>query len=70
MTSENEPTYALERLEEIATLEEYKTKLIADVVTGKIEVLNIEIPDYEYVEEDADTNAVEGGENETEKQEE
>ena len=38
-------------MKEIETLEEYKTKLIADVVTGKIDVRNIEIPEYEFVEE-------------------
>lgn len=37
--------------EEVATLEEYKAKLIADVVTGKIDVRGIEIPEYEFVEE-------------------
>jgi len=43
----------LERLEEeVATLQEYKTKLIADVVTGKIDVRNIEISDYEFVNEE------------------
>ncbi len=35
----------------ISILEEYKTKLIADVVTGKIDVRGIEIPEYEFVEE-------------------
>ena len=39
---------------EIETLEEYKTKLVSDVVTGKIDVRGIEIPEYEYVEEEAD----------------
>ena len=38
---------------EVETLEEYKTKLIADVVTGKIDVRGVEIPEYEYTEEDA-----------------
>lgn len=35
----------------ISILEEYKTKLIADVVTGKVDVRGIEIPEYEFVEE-------------------
>ena len=39
---------------EIETLEEYKTKLVSDVVTGKIDVRGIEIPEYEYVEEETD----------------
>lgn len=38
----------------IAALEDLKKCLIADVVTGKIDVHNIEIPDYEYFEENAD----------------
>jgi type I restriction enzyme S subunit len=42
---------------EVETLEEYKAKLIADVVTGKIDVRDIEIPDYEFVDEDADSGS-------------
>lgn len=43
---------AIEKLQMgISTLEEYKTKLIADIVTGKIDVRGIEIPEYEFVEE-------------------
>ena len=42
---------------EVETLEEYKTKLIADVVTGKIDVRDVEIPEYEFVDEDADTDS-------------
>lgn len=38
----------------VETLEEYKTKLIAEVVTGKIDVRNITVPEYEYVEDIAD----------------
>lgn len=38
---------------EIRTLEELKTRLISDVVTGKIDVRDINIPEYEFVEEDA-----------------
>ena len=41
--------------EEIKALEEYKAKLIADVVTGKINVRNVEIPDYEFEEELGET---------------
>lgn len=41
--------------EEIKALEEYKAKLIADVVTGKIDVRNVEIPDYEFEEELGET---------------
>ncbi len=39
---------------EIEKLEKYKTKLISDVVTGEIDVCGIEIPEYEYAEEEAD----------------
>lgn len=38
----------------IATLEDLKNRLISDVVTGKIDVRDIEIPEYEFVEEDSD----------------
>lgn len=41
---------------ETETLEEYKTKLIADVVTGKIDVRDIEIPEYELVTEYKNVN--------------
>lgn len=40
--------------EEVAVLEEYKNKVIADTVTGKIDVRGIEIPEYEFVDEDND----------------
>lgn len=36
----------------VRTLEEYKTRIISDIVTGKIDVRGVEIPEYEYVEED------------------
>ena len=42
---------------EVETLEEYKAKLIADVVTGKIDVRDIEIPDYEFIDEEADSDS-------------
>ena len=46
---------AIEKLtEEVAVLEEYKNKIIADTVTGKIDVRSIEIPEYEFVDEDID----------------
>lgn len=40
--------------EEVAVLEEYKNKIIADTVTGKIDVRGIDIPEYEFVDEDTD----------------
>lgn len=46
---------AIEKLtEEVAVLEEYKNKIIADTVTGKIDVRGIDIPEYELVDEDTD----------------
>lgn len=46
---------AIEKLtEEVAVLEEYKNKVIADAVTGKLDVRGIEIPEYEFVDEDND----------------
>lgn len=38
----------------IAGLEDLKTRLISDTVTGKIDVRGIEIPEYEFVDEDND----------------
>lgn len=40
--------------QEIDCLHEYRTRLISDVVTGQIDVRNIEVPDFEMVEEAAD----------------
>ena len=58
---------AIEKLtEEVAVLEEYKNKVIADTVTGKIDVRGIEIPEYEFVDEDTDADNEDGGEEETE----
>ena len=39
---------------EIEKLEKYKTKLISDVVTGKIDICGIENSEFEYAEEEAD----------------
>lgn len=48
---------AIERLNtEVNVLEEYKTKLVAEVVTGKIDVRGIEIPEYEFVGDNAEGN--------------
>lgn len=38
----------------IAGLEDLKTRLISDTVTGKIDIRSIEIPEYEFVDEDND----------------
>ena len=40
--------------QEISALQEFKVRLISDVVTGKIDVRSIEVPDFEYVEEAGD----------------
>ena len=40
--------------EEVDILHELRNKLISDVVTGQIDVRNIEVPDFEYVEETED----------------
>ncbi len=39
--------------EEIALVEEYKTRIISDAVTGKVDLRDVEIPDYEAVEEES-----------------
>lgn len=44
---------------EIDALVELKNRLIADAVTGKIDVRDVEIPEYEFVEEDIDAEAEE-----------
>lgn len=41
--------------QEISTLQEFKARLISDVVTGKIDIRDIEIPECEFVEETVDT---------------
>lgn len=54
--------------EEISVLREYRGRLVADTVTGKIDVRGIEIPGYEFVEENIDTEkdeSMEGMEGET-----
>ena len=53
----------------IMLLQELKIRLIADTVTGKIDVRNIEIPDYEFVGEESQAEEeidAEGSENEKE----
>ncbi len=55
--------------DEISVLREYRVRLVADTVTGKIDVRGIEIPEYEFVDEDTDTGNEDGSEEETEEQE-
>lgn len=47
--------------QEISTLQEFKTRLISDVVTGKIDVRDIEVRDFEYVEETGDSSDEDDG---------
>lgn len=48
---------AIEKLtKETILLEEYKHKLISDAVTGKIDVRNIVIPKYEFLDESANND--------------
>lgn len=54
---------------QIEALNELKSRLISDTVTGKIDVRGIEIPEYEFVDEDTDADNEDGGEEETEEQE-
>lgn len=43
--------------QEIYGLQELKNTLICDVVTGKIDVRGIEIPEYEFIAEEADSDS-------------
>lgn len=42
------------RIKEISLLKKYKASISSDIVTGKIDVRSIEIPEYEFVDEDID----------------
>ena len=44
---------------QIENLQDLKARLISDVVTGKIDVRGVEVPEYETVEEEAGTDIVE-----------
>lgn len=55
--------------DEISVLQEYRVRLVADTVTGKIDVRGIEIPEYEFVDEDTDADNEDDGEEDTEEQE-
>lgn len=49
---------AIEKIKaEVAVLEEYKAKLIADIVTGRIDVRNITVPKYEHVDDIVDDDS-------------
>lgn len=45
--------------QEIATLQDLRTRLISDVVTGQMDVRSIEVPEFEYVGEVMEANEVE-----------
>lgn len=45
--------------QEIATLQDLRTRLISDVVTGQMDVRSIEVPEFEYVGEVTGANEVE-----------
>lgn len=55
--------------EEKKALLDFRTHLVADVVTGKIDVRGIEIPEYEFVDEDTNADNEDDDEEETEEQE-
>ena len=42
--------------ENIKNLQELKARIISDTVTGKIDVRDIKIPEYEFEDDNADTN--------------
>ncbi len=56
--------------EEVRLLEEYKARIVTDAVTGKIDVRNVEIPEYEFVADVADNDAEDDGEEENQEEEE
>ena len=61
---------AIEKIKaEVAVLEEYKAKLIADIVTGKIDVRNITVPEYEHVDDIVDDDSENNEETETDGEE-
>lgn len=41
----------------IKNLQELKARIISDAVTGKIDVRSVDIPEYEYIEDQSDENA-------------
>lgn len=56
------------RIEEISLLKKYQNAISSDIVTGKIDVRGIQIPEYEFEEEIIDTEndeSMEGMESET-----
>lgn len=59
----DDKSYKIENLKakiqnEIELLYEYRTRLISDVVTGKVDVRDIEIPEYEAASDDFNDNEI------------
>ncbi|MCD5533279.1 restriction endonuclease subunit S [Lactobacillus delbrueckii] len=54
---------------QIATLQELENSLISDVVTGKIDVRNVTIPEYEHVDDIVDDDLENNEETETDREE-
>lgn len=54
---------------QIELLREINNRIISDVISGKIDVRSIEIPKYEFVDEDTDTENEDDSEEETDEQE-
>ena len=53
--------FSIERLRsQIQVMQEYRTRLISDVVTGQIDVRNVAIPEYEVETEENESNDEEG----------
>lgn len=50
--------------EQLKALMEFKSSVVSDVVTGKIDVRNVTIPKYEHVDDIADDGAIEDNETE------
>ena len=48
--------YKSTTVNEIADLEDLKARLISDVVTGKIDVRGVEVPEFAPVEEEVGTD--------------
>ena len=67
LESEDRINKAIETiLSKIKSMEDLKQTLISEVVTGRIDIRNIDIPEYEKVESvfEEDEDQVEGGEDE------
>ena len=55
--------------DEITVLREYRVRLIADIVTGKFDTKDVQIPDFDFVEELIEHNDVDCEDIETEQEE-